>query len=84
MTHVAIGAAGVPALIDRRGDRDRHGRVLEVTQIAFADAVASAAGLAMGEGAESVPTAWVRGFSWSAPECPARDLIRARDEDLFQ
>ena len=64
VTNVAIGVAGLPALVDRRGENDRDGRLLEVTQVALGDMVASAAGLAHGEGAEGVPAALVRGLSW--------------------
>jgi coenzyme F420-0:L-glutamate ligase/coenzyme F420-1:gamma-L-glutamate ligase len=85
VTLVAIGAAGLPALIDRRGDSDRDGRVLEVTQIAFADMIANAAGLVMGEGAESIPVALVRGLAMpDAPLLPAAALNRPLAEDLFQ
>jgi coenzyme F420-0:L-glutamate ligase/coenzyme F420-1:gamma-L-glutamate ligase len=83
-TNVAIGCDGVPALWDRRGERDRQGRALEVTQVAFADAIAAAAGLVMGEARESVPCAIVRGLHWTAPDRPARDLIRPLEEDLFR
>ena len=81
---VALGASGLPALVDRRGALDRDGRVLEVTQIALADMLATAAGLAMGEGAEGVPAALVRGLSWPAEPRPASALVRPLDEDLFQ
>ncbi len=84
VTHVALGAAGVPALIDRRGEMDRDGRRLEVTQIALADSVANAAGLAMGEGAEGIPAALVRGVVVDAPIRLAADLNRRLEEDLFQ
>jgi coenzyme F420-0:L-glutamate ligase/coenzyme F420-1:gamma-L-glutamate ligase len=84
VTNVAIGAAGLPALIDRRGALDRHGRALEVTEIAFADLVASAAGLLMGEAAESCPAALVQGLSWRAASAPASALIRPLAEDLFR
>jgi coenzyme F420-0:L-glutamate ligase / coenzyme F420-1:gamma-L-glutamate ligase len=84
VTNVALGAAGLPALIDRRGEVDRNGRRLEVTEVAFADLVASAAGLVMGEGAEGVPAAWVRGLSWSAADRPATLLVRPLAEDLFR
>lgn len=81
---VAIGASGLPALQDKRGEIDRDGRVLEVTQIALADMAATAAGLAMGEGAEGVPAAIVRGMIWSEEPRPASDLVRALEEDLFR
>lgn len=81
---VAIGAAGLPALIDRRGDTDRDGRVLEVTQIALADMVATAANLATGEGAEGIPAALVRGYAFNGDARPAADLVRPAAEDLFR
>jgi coenzyme F420-0:L-glutamate ligase/coenzyme F420-1:gamma-L-glutamate ligase len=83
-TNVAIGAAGLAALWDRRGERDRHGRTLEVTQVAWADAIAGAAGLLMGEGAEGVPVVMVRGLRRVAGKCPARDLVRPAAQDLFR
>lgn len=81
---VAIGASGIPTLIDKRGERDRDGRALEVTQIALGDMIATAAGLVMGEGAEGVPAALVRGMSWTADPLPATALVRPVDEDLFR
>ncbi len=84
VVNVALGAAGLPALIDRRGESDRFGRTLEVTQVALADALASAAGLVMGEGAEGVPAVLAQGLDWNAPDCPAQALIRPLDEDLFR
>lgn len=81
---VALGAAGLPALIDKRGEHDRDGRVLEVTQIALADMAATAAGLAMGEGAEGVPAALIRGAIWPDGARPAADLVRPLEEDLFR
>lgn len=83
-TNVAIGAAGVAALWDRRGEKDRHGRALVVTQVAWADAIAGAAGLLMGEGPEGIPAVLVRGLRRIVPERPARDLIRPTSEDLFR
>ena len=84
VVNVAIGAAGLPALVDRRGEPDRDGRALEVTQVALADMVATAAGLATGEGAEGVPAALVRGLHWSAPSTPAAALVRPIEQDLFR
>lgn len=84
VVNVALGAAGLPALVDRRGEVDRDGRRLEVTQIALADLIASAAGLAMGEGAEGVPAVLVRGLAWTAPEAPAAAIVRSAHEDLFR
>jgi len=84
VTNVALGAAGIPALVDRRGESDRNGRKLEVTEVAMADLIASAAGLVMGEGAEGVPAALLQGLSWSAPATRATALLRPLQEDLFR
>ncbi|MEJ7925427.1 coenzyme F420-0:L-glutamate ligase [Sphingobium sp. AN641] len=81
---VAIGAAGLPALHDRRGEMDRDGRILEVTQVALADIVATAACLATGEGAEGIPAALLRGCPLDGPSRPAADLVRPGHEDLFR
>ncbi len=86
VVNVAIGAAGLPAIIDRRGDVDRDGRVLQVTQIAYGDLIASAAGLAMGEGAEGIPAVLVRNVTLGDGEeaVPASALVRPVAEDLFR
>lgn len=81
---IAIGAAGLPSIIDQRGEPDMNGRLLEVTETAFADSVASAAVLAMGEAAEGTPAALVRGLTWTAPENPAAALVRPKREDMFR
>jgi coenzyme F420-0:L-glutamate ligase / coenzyme F420-1:gamma-L-glutamate ligase len=84
VVNVAIGAAGLPSLVDRRGQLDRNGRPMEVTQIALADQIASAAGLMMGEGSEGIPAVIVRGITWDAPDARAAALVRPLSEDLFQ
>ena len=76
--------AGLPALVDRRGETDRDGRVLEVTQFALGDVLATAAGLATGEGAEGIPAALVRGYALPEGDRPAADLVRPTQEDLFR
>jgi len=81
---LAIGAAGVPSLMDRRGENDLAGRPLEVTEVGFADAVAAAAALAMGEAAEARPAALVRGLGWTAEPRPAAALLRPKTQDLFR
>ena len=83
-TGVAIGAAGLPSLIDMRGQPDMFGRILQVTISAFADEIAAAASLVMGQGAEAQPVVIVRGLTWQAPNAPAAELIRAAAEDLFR
>jgi coenzyme F420-0:L-glutamate ligase/coenzyme F420-1:gamma-L-glutamate ligase len=57
---------------------------LQVTEVGFADAVAAAAVLAMGEAAEARPAALVRGLDWTAAPRPAGSLVRPRSQDLFR
>lgn len=84
VVNVAIGCAGLPPVVDLRGTPDHVGRRLETTVVALADEIAAAAGLAMGK-AERVPAVVVRGVAPSkdAPTGPARELVRARSDDLF-
>jgi coenzyme F420-0:L-glutamate ligase / coenzyme F420-1:gamma-L-glutamate ligase len=81
---VALGAAGLPAFVDLRGRPDLFGRQLLVTETGFADEIASAAGLLMGQADEAVPMVLVRGLAWSAPELPGAALIRPAEHDLFR
>jgi coenzyme F420-0:L-glutamate ligase / coenzyme F420-1:gamma-L-glutamate ligase len=81
---IAIGAAGLPSLIDLRGQPDLFGRMLEVSIIGFADEIAAAASLLQGQAAEAQPVVLVRGLSWSAPIAPAAELVRPPEEDLFR
>jgi coenzyme F420-0:L-glutamate ligase / coenzyme F420-1:gamma-L-glutamate ligase len=81
---VALGAAGLPALIDLRGHPDLFGRELLVTETGFADEIAAAAGLLMGQADEAVPMVLVRGLAWSAPDRPAGFLVRPAEHDLFR
>lgn len=85
VTNVAIGAAGVASVHDQRGAPDRNGRLLEVTRVALADAIAAGAGLAIGEAAEGVPMAVVRGVELHAAQAaPARAIVRPPEQDLFR
>jgi coenzyme F420-0:L-glutamate ligase/coenzyme F420-1:gamma-L-glutamate ligase len=81
---LALGAAGLPALRDLRGSRDLEGRELMVTQVGFADEIASAAELLMGEADEGRPAVLVRGLQWREPAVAASALVRERDQDLFR
>ena len=81
---LALGAAGLPALRDLRGRPDREGRALEVTQVGFADSIASAAQLVMGEADEGLPAVLVRGLEWREPPLAAAALVREREQDLFR
>jgi coenzyme F420-0:L-glutamate ligase / coenzyme F420-1:gamma-L-glutamate ligase len=81
---VAIGAAGLPALRDWRGHHDLFGRALQVTETGFADEIASAASLLMGQADEAVPAVIVRGLSWPQADAPAAALVRPAEQDLFR
>jgi coenzyme F420-0:L-glutamate ligase / coenzyme F420-1:gamma-L-glutamate ligase len=80
-TDVAIGAAGIEALRDLVGTRDRNGYELRSTQIALADEIAAAAELVRGK-TEGVPAAVVRGLD-VAGEGTAAELVMPRDRSLF-
>ena len=80
---VAIGCAGLPAVIDLRGQPDLFGRILEVSIVGFADEIAAAASLLQGQGAEAQPVVVVRGLSWTAPDATIADVVRPPAEDLF-
>jgi coenzyme F420-0:L-glutamate ligase/coenzyme F420-1:gamma-L-glutamate ligase len=81
---VALGAAGLPALRDLRGRPDLFGHELRVTQTGFADEIAGAASLLMGQAGEAIPAVLVRGLAWSGAPAPALALIRPPEEDLFR
>jgi coenzyme F420-0:L-glutamate ligase / coenzyme F420-1:gamma-L-glutamate ligase len=81
---IAIGAAGLPSLIDLRDQPELFGRTLEVSIIGFADEIAAAASLLQGQAAEAQPVVLVRGLSWLAPIAPAAELVRPPEEDLFR
>jgi len=81
---VALGADGLPAFVDLRGRPDLFGRELLVTETGFADEIAAAAGLLMGQADEAIPMVLVRGLAWSAPDQPAAALVRPAEHDLFR
>jgi coenzyme F420-0:L-glutamate ligase/coenzyme F420-1:gamma-L-glutamate ligase len=81
---IAIGVAGPPGLWDMRGLPDRNGRVLRATEVGIADELAAAASLLMGQGSEGLPAVHVRGFPLAFRPGSVKELIRARDIDLFR
>ena len=82
--NVAIGASGLPVILDRRGEKDLFGYELKVKRIAIADELAAAAELVIGQAAEGTPAAIIRGYPVKADEASkATDLIWSRDKDLF-
>lgn len=81
---VALGAAGLPSLQNLIGSPDLFGRALRVTEVAFADEIAAAASLLMGQSNEALPLVHVRGLDWDAPPCNAAALLRPKEQDLFR
>jgi coenzyme F420-0:L-glutamate ligase/coenzyme F420-1:gamma-L-glutamate ligase len=81
---VAIGASGLPALLDLRGQRDLFGRPLRITQVGLADELASAASLLMGQANEGRPIVLVRGLGFARHDGTGQELIRRRELDMFR
>lgn len=81
---VAIGLAGLPALVDLRGKSDLFGYQLRVSQVAAADELAAAASLIMGQAAEGLPVVHVRGFPFALRSGELAELIRPAELDLFR
>jgi len=81
---VALGAAGLPSLQNRIGSPDLFGRALRVTEVAFADEIAAAASMSMGQGNEGLPLVHVRGLDWNEPSRNAATLLRPKEQDLFR
>jgi len=82
---VALGCAGIAAIVDLRGTLDTRGRTLQATEVAVADEVASAAELVMGKDRD-VPVAVVRGVdpSWLREGSVRSEVVRPHGEDLFR
>ena len=85
VTDVAIGCAGVAAVVDLRGTEDAFGRELMVTEVCVADELAAAADLVCGK-AEGVPVALVRGVdpNWLRDSSIREEVVRNPTEDLFR
>ena len=81
--NVAIGVNGLCPVVDYRGQKDMFGYVLNVTQMAIADELASAAELVMRK-SDGVPVAIIRGLDYSSGDGSVKELIRPEEEDLFR
>jgi len=81
---IALGVAGLPALVNMVGVPDLFGRKLRVTEVALADEIAAAASLLMGQAAEAQPVVLLRGFEWDGAASPALALLRPKEQDLFR
>jgi coenzyme F420-0:L-glutamate ligase len=85
VTDVAIGCAGVAAVVDLKGTADAGGRELVATEICVADELASAAELVMSKD-RAIPVAVIRGVpaEWLRPASVRAEVIRPPEEDLFR
>ena len=85
LTDVAIGCAGIAAVLDLRGTEDALGRELQVTEVAIVDELAATADLVMGK-AKGVAVAVVRGVdaAWLRQGEVRSEIVRAPEEDLFR
>lgn len=85
VTDIAIGCAGVAAVVDLRGTTDAYGRELQVTEVCVADEIAGAAELVMGKSA-GIAAAIVRGVdpAWLRESSVRAEIVRRPDEDLFR
>lgn len=85
VTDVAIGCAGIGAILDLRGTPDALGREMQVTEVAVVDELAAAAELVMGK-SDGIPVAVVRGVdrSWLRTGSVREEIVRSPAEDLFR
>ncbi|GAB1420969.1 coenzyme F420-0:L-glutamate ligase [Anaerolineales bacterium] len=81
---VALGCAGLPGLVDLRGQADLFGREMRVATLAFADLIASTAHLLFGEGDEGFPVVIIRGLPFVARQGDTHSLIRPIEQDMYR
>jgi coenzyme F420-0:L-glutamate ligase/coenzyme F420-1:gamma-L-glutamate ligase len=85
LTDVALGAAGLGALRDHRGEVDPYGNPLQITQMAVVDELAGAGELVKGK-CDQVPVAVVRGYLSTVDDeddAGVTVLVRDAEQDLF-
>jgi coenzyme F420-0:L-glutamate ligase/coenzyme F420-1:gamma-L-glutamate ligase len=80
----ALGASGLPALVDLRGARDLFDRALQTTEVGLADEIAAAASLLMGQADEGRPIVLLRGLAVERRTGTGQELIRRRELDMFR
>ncbi|CAB4832877.1 MAG: coenzyme F420-0:L-glutamate ligase [Actinobacteria bacterium] len=85
LTDVALGCAGIGAVLDLRGSTDTYGHELQVTVVAVVDEIAGAAELVMGK-ATGICAAVVRGVdpAWLRRGSVREEIVRSPHEDLFR
>ena len=87
ITDIAIGVSGMNPLVDYRGQKDAHGRLMDASVLAVADEISGAAELVMGK-TENVPAAIVRGYNFEQAGGTAAgsgaDLLMPPERDMFR
>jgi len=84
LVNVALGVAGIPAMLDYRGRPDDFGMPLQATVVAVADELAAAAELLMGK-TRRVPVVIVHGLGeLEGPPGSGQQLVRPSELDLFR
>ena len=84
VTGICVGVSGIPALLDRRGEEDRFGKIARITKEAVADEICAAANLVMGEFLEGIPIVLVRGLTLERCAGEVQELLFKRENDLFR
>ena len=82
-TDVAIGIAGLEPILDYNGKPDTFGKIMQVTAIAVADEICSAAELVMGK-VQKCPIAIVRNYNFSSSDAKIQKILRSDHDDLFR
>ena len=83
LCEVAIGVAGMKVIHDYRGKRDSYGYQMHATEEAVADELAAVAGLVCGKNSR-VPACIIRGYAYRRGRGSARQMVRAKERDLFR
>ena len=81
---ITIGIAGLPGVVDRRGETDLFGYEMVATEVGAADELAAGASLLMGQVGEATPVVHVRGFPYPLREANLNEILRVRERDMFR
>jgi coenzyme F420-0:L-glutamate ligase/coenzyme F420-1:gamma-L-glutamate ligase len=81
---IAIGVAGLPAILDLRGENDLFDRPLKTSIVGIADEIAAAASVLQGQADEGTPAVVIRGYTVEGEPSTAQALVRDKSEDLFR
>ncbi len=83
-TGIAIGVANIEPVRDWIGESDLFGNMLQITQEAVADEIASAANILMGEGSGGTPVVIMRGLNIHDTTGSIQQIYRTEEEDIIK